>query len=260
MDYEENMADIEDTDRETAADEDFTEDDLSEEEEEAAEDLDSLNGEEEAPAEQEQPSTQGTSEPGWFQSRWNKEVGKLTNRIREEVRNEYEAQFAPIRDRLLEMDAKELVRQGEFKSIERAKEYLQLKQGIAPETAGDRTPAPQPRNEQGQFAPRQDPATQAKIDMLAKQADKIRAKTGVDVIEVFSNDPKIKKAVISGEMDFYDVAEQMKAKPGRKPPAPTRSPNGASGQAAPNAIDTMSDEQFDRMERKIKQGARYKLT
>jgi len=263
MDYEENMVDTEDIDQETAADEDFTEDDLSEEEEEPAEDLDSLTDEEEeeVPAEEKQPRKQGTSEPGWFQSRWNKNVEKLSAQIRAEVRNEYEQQFAPIRDRLLEMDAKELVRQGEFKSIERAKEYLQLKQGIVPQAANDPQPAVQPRNDQGQFAPKEDPVIQAKIDMLAKQADKIKARTGVDVIEVFSNNPEIKNAVISGKMDFYDVAEQMNAKPaGRKPPAPMRSPNGASGQAAPNAIDTMSDEQFDRMERKIQQGARYKLT
>ena len=38
-----------------------------------------------------------------------------------------------------------------------------------------------------------------------------------------------------------------------------RSPNGASGNNNPNAIDSMSDEQFARMERKIKEGARYTL-
>jgi hypothetical protein len=154
------------------------------------------------------------------------------------------------------MDAKELVRQGEFKSVERAKEYLQLKQGISP-TATEK-PAAQPRNSNGQFAPKQDPAIQAQIDMLAKQADKIKAKTGLDVIAEFDRNPKIKDAVINGEMDFYDVADQMKGQPKRRPPAPTRSSNGASGQS-PNAIDSMSDEAFARMERKIREGARFSL-
>lgn len=264
MDYEENMVDTEDIDQEAAEDEDFTEDDLSEEEEESAEDLDSLTEEEEEEgeaSEEEPPRTQGTSEPGYVQKRIDRALARERENIKAEVMAQMEARYAPIRDRLLEMDAKELVRQGEFKSIERAKEYLQLKQGIVPKAADDPQPAPQPRNDQGQFAPKEDPVIQAKIDMLAKQADKIKAKTGVDVIEVFSNNPEIKDAVISGKMDFYDVAEQMNAKPAvRKPPAPMRSPNGASGQAAPNAIDTMSDAQFDRMERKIKEGARYKLT
>lgn len=255
MDYEENMVDIEDTDQEAAEEEDFTEDDLSEEEEESAESLDSLNGEEE-PAE-EPPRTQGTSEPGYVQRRIDKALARERENIKAEVMAQMEAQYAPIRDRLLEMDAKELVRQGEFKSIERAKEYLQLKQGISP-TVTPEKPA-QPRQQNGQFAPKQDPVIQAKIDMLASQADKIKAKTGLDVIEEFSNNPDIKEAVMNGEMDFYEVAEQMQGQPKKRPPAPSRSPNGASGQTAPNAIDTMSDEQFERMERKISQGARYKL-
>lgn len=255
MDYEENMVDIEDTDQEAAEEEAFTEDDLSEEEEESAESLDSLNGEEEKPAE-EQPKAQGTSEPGYVQKRIDKALARERENIKAEVMAQMEAQYAPIRDRLLEMDAKELVRQGEFKSIERAKEYLQLKQGITPTVT--QQPA-QTRQANGQFAPKQDPATTAKIDMLSHQAYKIKAETGLDVIEVFSNNKGIKDKIVNGEMDFYDLAKQMQSQTKRKPPAPSRSPNGASGQTAPNAIDTMSDEQFERMERKISQGARYKL-
>ena len=255
MDYEENMVDIEDTDQEAAEEEAFTEDDLSEEEEESAESLDSLNGEEEKPAE-EQPKAQGTSEPGYVQKRIDKALARERENIKAEVMAQMEAQYAPIRDRLLEMDAKELVRQGEFKSIERAKEYLQLKQGITPTVT--QQPA-QPRQANGQFAPKQDPATTAKIDMLSHQAYKIKAETGLDVIEVFSSNKEIKDKIVNGEMDFYDLAKQMQSQTKRKPPAPSRSRNGASGQTAPNAIDTMSDEQFERMERKISQGARYKL-
>lgn len=263
MDYEENMVDVEDTDQEAAQDEDFSEDDLSVEEEESAESLDSLTKEDNEPEEEsveEQPKPQGTNEPGYVQKRIDKALARERENIKAEIKAEMEAQYAPIRDRLLEMDAKELVRQGEFKSIERAKEYLQLKQGVQPSATPEK-PAEQPRQSNGQFAPKQDPVTQARIDMLAKQADKIKAKTGVDVIEEFSNNPKVKDAVIKGDMDFYDVAEQMNAPTKRKPPAPTRSPNGASGQTAPNAIDSMSDEAFERMERNIREkGARYKLT
>ena len=252
MDYEENM--VEQTE---AADEEesFEDADVVEEEEDTSESLDSLEGEENESAE-EQPKSQGTSEPGYVQKRIDKALARERENIRAEVMAQVEAQYAPIRDRLLEMDAKELVRQGEFKSIERAKEYLQLKQGISPTVT--EKPATQPRQSNGQFAPKQDPVIQAKIDMLASQADKIKAKTGIDVIAEFDKNPKIKDAVINGEMDFYDVADQMKGQQKRRPPAPTRSSNGASGQS-PNAIDTMSDEAFARMERKIKEGARFTL-
>lgn len=265
MDYEENMEGIEDTDQEAAEDEDFSEDDLSVEEDESEESLDSLTEEEGEPEEQseeEQPQPKGTNEPGYVQRRIDKALARERENIKAEIKAEMEAQYAPIRDRLLEMDAKELVRQGEFKSIERAKEYLQLKQGILPTVTQEKKPAEQPRQSNGQYAPKEDPAIQARIDMLAKQADKIKAKTGVDVIAEFQNNPQIKDAVFKGEMDFYDVADQMNPAPAkRKPPAPTRSPNGASGQTSPNAIDSMSDEAFERMERNIREkGARYKLT
>ena len=96
--------------------------------------------------------------------------------------------------------------------------------------------------------------------MLAHQAKSIKARTGIDVIAEFNADKEIKQKVISGEMDFYDVAEQMQSSPARgKPPAPMRSPNGASGANQPNAIEQMSDEQFKRLEKKLMEGARYKL-
>ena len=61
-------------------------------------------------------------------------------------------------------------------------------------------------------------------------------------------------------MDFYDVADYLKnQKPSRKPPSPMRSPNGASGQN-PNAIESMSKEQFARMEKRISEGARIRLS
>ena len=94
--------------------------------------------------------------------------------------------------------------------------------------------------------------------MLNHQADKIRAAGGPDVIAEFQDNEEIKNAVISGEMDFHDVADYLRQQQKRRPPSPMRSPNGASGQNK-NTIDTMSDEAFERMERKIKEGARYQL-
>ena len=95
--------------------------------------------------------------------------------------------------------------------------------------------------------------------MLAHQAVRIKERTGVDVFDVFTNDEDIKQRVMDGELDFYDVADMMSEKKTKRPPSPMRSPNGASGSNQPNAITNMSDEQFERMEKRIREGARYSL-
>ena len=227
--------------------------------EESLEDLDVLADEEQPEEEtpEEQPQQPEPSEPGWIKQRVNKAVQKAIAETEARMQAMFDQQMAPIREKMLNDEAKELVRQGEFKSLDRAKEYLQLKQGITP------TPQPQkqqqPRDDQGRYTPKDDPVISAKIDMLAHQADTIKERTGVDVIAEFNANPEIKQAVINGEIDFYDVAEMMKpAKPKKSPPSPMRSPNGASGGKI-NAIDSMSDEQFRRMEKRIQEGARYSL-
>ena len=229
------------------------------EEADESESLESLDGGEEAPPAEDEPKQgkQGTGEPGYVKTRIEKAVAKAVAETEARMQAMFDRQMAPIRDKMLTEEAKELVRQGEFKTLERAKEYLQLKQGLPVSNSGDEQPS-QPRSANGQFAPKSDPATTARIEMLRHQADRIKASGGPDVISEFRNNPEIKQKVIAGEMDFYDVAEQMKQPARRKPPSPMRSPNGASGQNM-NAIDSMSDEQFKRLEKKLMEGARYKL-
>ena len=253
MELDETMVEQEDN---AAVDEVLPDDIVEEPEETPEESLESIVGDEGQPAEKEPEKTQGTSEPGWFQRRWDKNVEKLSSQIREEVRSEYEAQIAPLRDRLLDMDARELVKKGDFRTVELAKEYLQLKQGIAPSAPAPAKPAEQPRQSNGQFAPKSDPGVTAQINMLAHQADTIKAKTGVDVMAEFSSNPEIKQKVMAGEMDFYDVLDQMKA-PRKKPPAPMRSPNGVNGQIK-STIMSMTDKQFEQLEKRVREGARFR--
>ena len=207
------------------------------------------------PEEEEEPDQKANDseekEPGYVQSRIQKALARERESMRAEILAQVEEQYAPIRDRLLEMDAQELVRSGEFKSIERAKEYLQLKQGIMPEVE-----EPQPRNERGQFAPKEDPATMERINMLKHQAERIKANGGPDVIGEWNSNPEIKQAVINGEMDFYDVAAQMKPK--RRPPSPTRAPNGVNG-VGPQSITAMSDAQFKKLDKMLDQGVRFTI-
>ena len=258
MENNETMVENEELDTEAV---DTLQEGVEEETDESEESLDSLKEEEGQTQPVEQPQEQPATEPGWIKQRVNKAVARAVAETEARMQAMFDQQMAPIRAKMMEDEAQELVRSRKVGDIETARELVRLRQGqnVQPEQPKAQEPV-QPRNEQGQFAPKDDPVVSARIEILGHQADTIKAKTGIDVISEFENNKEIKDAVISGKMDFYDVAEQMKAQQQtKKPPAPMRSPNGASGQNR-NAITDMSDEQFDRMERKIREGARYSLT
>jgi ElaB/YqjD/DUF883 family membrane-anchored ribosome-binding protein len=240
MDLEEVMTDEVEMPEEFVEDEDIEEEDVEE----------LVDTTEEA---EEQPEPEAKAEPGYVQKRIDKALRQQRDSMKAEIMAEMEAQYAPIRDRLLEMDAQELVRQGEFKSIERAKEYLQLKQGIAPQEE------PQPRNEQGQFMSQSEAIemarTEERIEMLKVQAANIKEDTGLDVIAEWNRNPEVKQAVMDGEMDFYQVAKQMQKK---RPPSPMRSPNGVNG-VGPQSITSMSDAQFKKLDQMLDQGVRFTI-
>lgn len=232
--------------------------------EEPSESLDSLLGDDEEddggdeePKDEKPAQQRGTrSEPGYVQGRIAKAVQKAVAETEARLTAQFEKQLAPFREQALNAEAQELVRSGKVKDLETAKELVRYRQGQPQEQKQD-----QPRNAQGQFQEKEDPATKARINMLQHQADRIKGNGGPDVIAAFKNNPEVKEKVITGEWDFEDVADFLKNGGGKKkrPPAPMRAPNGASG-TTPNAIDTMSDEQFDRMEKNIKEkGARYSL-
>ena len=258
MDFDETMVD-ENLDEQT----DDTFEESIEEEQDESESLDSLMGsEDEEPADEPEEQAPQATEPGWIKKRVEKAVNKAIAQTRAEMQAMFDQQMAPIRARMIEDEAQELVRSRKVADIETARELVRLRNGQPAVAQAASQPAEQPRQENGQFASKSqegsDPATAARIDMLRHQAERIEKAGGPDVRKAFMDNEDIKQKVIAGEMDFYDVAEFLK-QPNKRPPSPMRSPNGASGKN-PNAIDSMSDEQFERMERKIKyEGARYKL-
>ena len=201
---------------------------------------------EEEPVE-EKPEEPKATEPGWIKKRVDKAVQKALAKQQEA----FDKRLEPIMAKMMEAEAKELVTSKKVADIETARELVRLRNNLPAKEE-------QPREPNGQYAPKEDPATNARIKMLRHQADKIKGNNGPDVINEFQTNPEIKEKVISGEMDFYDVAEYMKA-PKRRPPSPVRSSNGASG-TNPNAIESMSDEQFRRLEQRIKEGARIRLS
>ena len=174
----------------------------------------------------------------------------------------FEQQMKPIREKMIEDEAQELVRSRKVADIETARELVRYRQGqpSAPENVESGDPG-RPRNDKGQFASKEqivsEARTQARIDELSRQADKIKANGGPDVIKEFTENPDIKRRVVSGELDMYDVADIMRnRKNTKKPPSPTRSPNGASN-ITPNAFANMSSKQFANFERRLAEGGSY---
>ena len=212
---------------------------VTEEPEETGEDLETLNDEEETV---EEPQVQ-QSEPGYVQKRISKAVAKAVAETEARMQAMFEQQMAPIKAKMIEDEAQELVRNHQVADIEMARELVRLRQGVPQETP--------------QEAPSDDAGVVTRINMLKHQAAKIKANTGIDVIAEWNSNKEVQEAVMNGEMDFYDVAEQMK-KPKKRPPSPMRSPNGVSGGNL-NAIESMSDEQFRKLEKRISEGARYTL-
>ena len=245
MDFEETM--VEDYgDEEVEISEELSEE-VAEESEEDGDELESQETAEEQPEE-----PKGTTEPGYVQKRISKAVQKAVAETEARMQAMFEQQMAPIRAKMMEDEAQELVRTHKVADIETARELVSLRQGMPVPTAEEE----QPR--EPNVTPKNDPATMARIDMLKHQRQRIIDSGGPDPVEAFNSDEDIKNAVIDGEMDFYDVAQQMKQTPRKRPPSPMRSPNGASGTNT-NAIESMSSEQFARLEKRISEGARYRL-
>lgn len=181
-----------------------------------------------------------TKEPGWIKQRVTKAVSKAVEEAERRVAAKYESMLQPIRESVLDRQAQDLVEAGEFKSIERAKEYVRLKGGA------DIPKVEEPIAEQTNYV------AMARADLLAKQAEKISAK-GVDVMQVLKSDKEIERLVLSGEWDFYDVAEHME----KKVPVPARSPNGAS--AGSMTIASMTKEQFQKLQQGLKEGKAFDM-
>jgi len=213
-------------------------------------DLTELNEEGQETQGEEPQSAGGLKEPGYVQKR----ISKAVEQAVAQVRAEYDAKLAPLMERMLEEDARALVQSGQVKDLETAKELVRYRQGRPQPVETE-----QPRNEKGQFAPKQDNAADIRADMLARQAQKVKASRGIDVMAEFNRNEETRNKVLSGEWDFYDVADAVKEqKARRKAPAPMRSSNGASG-AEKSTIASMSDEQFDRLNKRLEEGARFKV-
>ena len=226
------------------------------EETDASETLDSVMDEQ--PKQTEETNPGNGTEPGWIKKRVGAAVDKAIRETEQRIRAEYDAKLAPLMERMLEQDAKALVQSGQVKDLETAKELVRYRNGQAQPQPSQ---TEQPRDEKGKFSQKQQNATEQDIraDMLARQAQKVKSSRGLDVMAEFNNNEDIRNKVLTGEWDFYDVADSMKERnEARKAPAPMRSSNGASG-AEKSTIASMTDEQFKRLNKRLEEGARFKV-
>lgn len=218
------------------------------EEREALESLETLISE---PAEQpEIPDAQQPTkkEPGWVRQRVDHAVAKAEAALEARLRAEFEAKMAPLQESIYARQAEDLVAAGEFKSKDRALEYVKLKNGVIdpPKAAAEPQAAPPARQEA-------QPAIKERANLLAAQADKVNAKYGIDVVQAIKEHPDMRQKLLSGEWDFYDVADALAGN--RRMPSPARTPNGAS--AGSLNIANMTDAQFNRLQENLGAGKRY---
>lgn len=211
--------------------------------------LESLANAEPAPTAEAEPPAK---EPGWIRQRVDKAVEKALAKARQDWEAEQETKLAPIYESMYDRQAEALVREGEFKSLERAKEYVRLKGGVI---EAPKQPEPKQRDNSGRFVKQEAPAEDPQAKFLFQQAKKIQKNSGLDVLGAFQNDEEVRAKVGSGEWDFYDVADYMRQQNGRHTPVPVRSPNGAKPSAF--SIASMSDEQFAQLQRNLSNGKRY---
>lgn len=188
-------------------------------------------------------------EPGWVRQRVDRAVQKAVQETEARMRAEFESTLAPIRESMMEREADQLMAAGEFKSRERALEYVRMKAGLP----GVAQQPVQPQQQAPQ-QPQIDPEVRARANLLEKQAEKIKANHGFDVMAEFNNNNEVRQKILSGEWDFYDVAEAMSGRPSA--PRLVRTPGGA-GLSGKMSIDDMSDAQFERLQQNLRAGKTY---
>lgn len=216
-----------------------------------------------------QPSTpveNPKEEPGWFKRRMEKHDQQMNadfQRQLQEMREGYEAQLAPLREASYRQEAEKLVADGEFKSVDRALEYVRLKAGApAVQTKQEGAKEPPARDEQGRFAKTDNSEVAQYAQRLVDQAAAIHDATGVDVMALYNSDPDVKRKINSREWTFADVykaAAKGSAESSRPAaPSPVRSSNGIA--LGDMNIAGMSAAQFDKLDDYLAKGGKINMT
>ena len=172
----------------------------------------------------------------------------------EKQKADYEQRLAKYAEMELNTEAQQLANT-EHISVELAKRILRAEKGMTGSTPAYTQPTQQPAS------PQQSDVEQ-RARMLYAQAQDIQKQYGFDVMDFYNRNPEAKQKVNSGEWDFKDAAlfgmRQTPTTEQQKPtPAPVRS--GAPRAAKTGGLDfaSMSDEDFDRFNEKVRRGDKY---
>lgn len=171
-----------------------------------------------------------------------------------EERKGYEARISALQELELKEEAKKLAaEEGISEAI--ATRLLRAERGLKP--PAESAPAQQPRDDRGRFV--EDTARKendAYAQKLMAQAEAVKRLTGIDVMEAFNSDDDVKRRIASREIDFYDLADEMK-EPARKVPPVVKASSGDTSRR--RGIMSLSDEQFDELDRRLEKGAHYDM-
>ncbi len=217
--------------------------------------------EEEAQPEEPQEKTPA-KEPGWIKKRIEsgveKELNKRLTDMEQRIAAQYEARMRPLIEAQMEREADQLVASGKMQDRDMALEYVKLKNNV-PAEQGLQEQDTLPRNEKGQFAPKQtvDPEVANYANMLKGQADTIKEMTGLNVFDIYRNDPEVRRRIIAKEITFVDLAREYSGQQRPPVPSPMRSPN--QGTPQPVNFMRMSSAQFRKLDDYLANGGRVRF-
>lgn len=207
------------------------------------------------------PSPAPIPEPGYLEGKRQKWKAQWDAEHQAEVRQLTEKTNS-LMDRLIQREAQDLVSSGEFKSFDRAVEYLRLKEGMPSSQQDPPQSQTPPRDANGRFvSPSVQPnANEQRANELLAQAEFLHYSTGIDVMEIFNTNPEAKQMILSGG-NFGDVLKHFG--PGaqaQRPQAPAvnRSPNGIG--IGSMSISGMTDDQFNKLNDMLAKGHKIDMT
>lgn len=173
-------------------------------------------------------------------------------------RKEYQERIARYEAEELKREAKEFAHKNNMPE-DIALEYLTMKK----EKGG--SVVEQPRDNNGRFAPVEQPAPQsgnsdvrARAVTLMTQAEAYEkfsdgAVTKDAILDAYQSDSAVRDKVLSGEWDFTDIGRYLSDGSRNRAPRVSRSTGG--GQIQASYFSNMSDEDFARFDERIRQGA-----
>jgi len=181
----------------------------------------------------------------------------------------FDAKMAAVTKRLEAMEGTSIDSEAQALAVEKnldledAKLLIRARRGLPQQAEQTQTPTQQ-RDDKGRFIATATqpgatvpPEIEAHAAKLITQAETIKRTTGLDVLELYKTNPKVKEAINSRKYDFNDVARAHERQSGsRRVPSTARSTT-AEGFTANDILRT-SDEQFDKLDRYLEQGGRIR--